>query len=106
MVRAVYTAEGEAHTLSVSGHAGYDGYGRDIVCAGVSAIVQALIGWAENHPHTVDCISIDEDNGEVLIACRGGEDVRAVFYMTAVGIDGIAKIYPANVEIDTIGLAD
>lgn len=106
MVKAVYTKEKMIHTLRVSGHAEYDVYGKDIVCAGVSAIVQALIGWAENHPNTVKCIEIDENTGEVLIICIGGDDVSAVFYMTAVGIGGIASVYPDNVEIKIIGIGD
>lgn len=97
-------ADGNTHTLSVSGHAGYDEYGKDIVCAGVSALVQALIGWAENNPHTVSHIYVDD--GDVLITCKGGEDVSAVFYMTAIGLKGMANSYPAHVEIEVIGIAD
>ena len=41
-------------TIEVEGHAMYDAHGRDIVCAGVSAILQtAVLGLeaiAENYP--------------------------------------------------------
>ncbi len=106
MIQARYTVEDNTHNLTVHGHANYSDKGTDIVCAGVSAIVQALIGWIENNPEYAECVSIDDRNGEVLIECIGYENVSAVFYMTAVGIEQIANTYPDNVQIDIIGLAD
>lgn len=106
MIRARYTADGNTHTLTVRGHANYGEYGKDIVCAGVSALIQALIGWAENKPYIIECVSIDDKNGEVLIECQGEEDVAAVFYMTAIGIEQIAEAYPQHVYIEIIGIDD
>lgn len=94
MIRARYTAEGNRHTLVIGGHAGYDEYGKDIVCAGVSAIVQALMAWVENNPHYAECVTTDERTGEIIIACEGGEDVSAVFQMTTIGLEQISRAYP------------
>ena len=108
MIRANYTVEDNSHTLTVHGHANYDEYGRDIVCAGASALVQALIGWIENHPYDVeaDCISLDETNGEVIISCRGESDTAAAFNLVAIGLEQLSYSYPDHVHIDIIGLAD
>ena len=106
MIRARYTAEGNTHLLSVQGHANYGRYGSDIVCAGISALVQALIGWAENKPYIIECMSIDDKNGEVIIECQGGEDVAAAFYITAIGIEQIAQGYPRHALIEIIGTDD
>lgn len=106
MVRAKYTVEDTTHTLTVLGHANYGEYGKDIVCAGVSALVQALIGWVEESYYKANCISVDTKDGEVIISCDGGEDVAAVFFMTAIGLVQIADNYPDHVSIDIIGLAD
>ena len=106
MINATYRTEEDTHSLVVSGHAGYADKGRDIVCAGASALVQALIGWIENCPCEVECISVDHNIGEVIISCRGGEDVAAVFTMTAIGLEQIANTYPDYVEINMIGIAD
>ena len=92
--------------MTVNGHAGYSDKGTDIVCAGASALVQALVGWVENNDCEIECISIDDNAGEVIIACSGGEDVAAVFYMTAIGLEQMANTYPDYVEINIIGLAD
>ncbi len=106
MVRANYTVDESTHTLTVVGHANYAEYGKDIVCAGVSAIVQALIGWCEENYETVNCISIDTQAGEVIISCDGGENVAAVFRMSTIGLEQLAYSYPDHVQIDIIGLAD
>lgn len=104
MITARYDRDGEMHTLSVNGHAGYADKGQDIVCAGVSAIVYALIGWLENNIEAF--ASIDENNGEVIISCEGDEKVEAVFYMAAIGIESIMNAYPDHVDIEIVGVAD
>ena len=106
MVRAKYAAEENTHTLTVVGHANYDEYGKDIVCAGISALVQALIGWIEENYWKTECIRADAKEGEVIISCEGGEDTAAAFYMTAIGLGQIAYSYPDHVQIDIIGIAD
>lgn len=106
MVKAKYTIEENTHTLVVLGHANYAEYGRDIVCAGVSAIVQALIGWIEENYYKARCISVDPKEGEVIISCEGGEDIAAIFNMASIGLEQIADCYPDYVQIDIIGTAD
>lgn len=108
MIRAKYIIEDNEHTLTVHGHANYGEYGKDIVCAGASALIQALIGWIENNPYDVEteCISLDEANGEVIVSCTGEKDTAAVFYMTAIGLEQLSYSYPDHVNIDIIGLAD
>lgn len=106
MVRAKYTVEENTHTLVVLGHANYDEYGKDIVCAGISALVQALIGWIEENYYRATCISVDPKEGEVIISCEGGEGISSAFRMASIGLEQIADSYPDYVQIDIIGLAD
>jgi uncharacterized protein YsxB (DUF464 family) len=106
MIKAKYTIEGDAHLLTVLGHANYAEYGKDIVCAGASSLVQGLIGWIENSDCKTECISVDDKDGKVIISCVGGEDTAAVFYMTAIGLEQIAYRYPDHLQIEIIGLAD
>lgn len=49
--------------MTIEGHAGYADAGQDIVCAGVSAIVQTLIQSAEDL--TVDAIDYTMQPGFV-----------------------------------------
>lgn len=100
MVRAKYTIDGDKHTLIVLGHANYAEYGKDIVCAGVSALVQALIGWIDNSDCKVECISRDIANNEFVISCRGNEAVEAAFTMAYIGLGQIADSYPDHLQIN------
>ena len=106
MIKAKYEKEGDTHRLIVLGHANYAEYGKDIVCAGVSSLVQALIGYIENNDYKAECMSVDDTDGEVIVSCDGGEEMTAVFNMTAIGLEQIAYSYPDHVQIDIIGIAD
>jgi uncharacterized protein YsxB (DUF464 family) len=59
----VTVKNGETH-ISITGHAGYAEHGKDIVCAGVSAVAHsAILGLnaiAEAYPLHVE-IEIDQD---------------------------------------------
>lgn len=100
MVKATYRVNGDVHTLTVLGHANYAPYGQDIVCAGVSALVQALIGWIEENYYKAECISVDHNEGEVIVSCAGGDDVASVFQMAFIGLGQIADVYQDYVQID------
>ena len=106
MVRATYTVNDDLHTLTVLGHANYAEYGKDIVCAGVSSIVQALIGWLEENHYKSSFISVDLKDGEIIVSCEGGEEIAAVFNMASIGLEQIANCYSDHVQIDFIGIAD
>ena len=106
MIRARYIADGNTHTLTLRGHANYDEYGKDIVCAGCSSLVQALMAWLEYNEGNLEDASVDEVDGKYILSATGGDDVAAVFYMTSVGLELIAQNYPSNVQIDIIGIAD
>ena len=106
MVRAKYIVDENTHTLTVTGHANFAEYGKDIVCAGISSLVQALIGWIEENFQKDACVMVDSEKGKVIVACEGGDDVAAVFYMASIGLEQIADSYPDHVQIDIIGIAD
>lgn len=105
MVRATYTIDENQHTLTVKGHANYAAYGKDIVCAGISSLVQALIGWLEEYHYKVENVSVDTKGGGVTISAEG-EEVTSIFQMVAIGLEQIADAYPNHIQIDIIGTAD
>ena len=100
MISAKYTIDRKKHTLVVLGHANYAEYGKDIVCAGVSALVQALVGWVDNADCVVECIDIDRHNNEVTVSCFGGKDVEAAFSVAYIGLEQIAESYPDHLQIE------
>ena len=57
----------EVKSLTVSGHANYDKYGKDIVCAGVSAVVTGGINALENQVENIEIINEENKLGVKVI---------------------------------------
>ena len=106
MIRVNYRKADDSHSLTMVGHAEYADHGEDIVCAGASSIVFALLGWLENNSEDLTYTNADVHSGDVMIACEGGERTAAVFEMTAIGLLQLADAYPDHVEVEIVGLAD
>ena len=96
MIRVKYQAFEDYRHLHINGHAGFDELGRDIVCAGVSAITYALMNYLD------DCdpsgLYVSEAEGNVEIAC-GGEDIGIAFDVAMAGYRAIAQTYPDHVTV-------
>lgn len=106
MIRVYYNRGEGRHELTVNGHAGYAEYGKDIVCAGVSAIVFALLGWMEHNEEEIDDLEdmIAED-GQVYIACTGNDKLETAFQVAVLGLIQIARAHPDHVDIEYTGTA-
>ena len=57
----------DVKSLTVSGHANYDEYGKDIVCAGVSAIVTGGINALEPHIKNIEIITFTNEKYPYLL---------------------------------------
>ena len=84
--------------LSVKGHANYAEHGKDIVCAGVSTLIQTLIESLESL--TTDKIKYDISPGWVDIK-HGNLSERGQLLIDSffIGINGIASVYPDYVRV-------
>lgn len=103
MIRVNYAKDGGRHKLAVQGHAGHGPPGGDIVCAGVSALSYALLGYLLHAGCPV--VEAKADSGDLLLICKDGEMVRGAFDMALVGYLQIAKKYPQNVVVYISGQA-
>lgn len=99
MTDIFYQRRGRAHDLSITGHAGYDEHGHDIVCAGISAITYTLLGFIENHVEDLQSRDISVESGSVFIICTGNETIDTAFDMALLGYEQIAAKYPNNVSV-------
>ena len=92
----------------IEGHAGYARHGKDIVCAGISALTIALT-------EAVNCILKPSDADEIMFSFADGEfylniegvkssdvykTVRSVFLMFQLGLSKIAGSYPENIILN------
>ena len=84
--------------VKMSGHANYAVEGKDIVCAGVSTLVQTLIASIENL--TKDKIEYDISPGRADIKYGNlSEKAKTLIDSFFIGICMIADEFPENIRI-------
>lgn len=85
--------------FTVSGHAKTAPHGQDIVCAGVSALVQSAIMGIERHLGRE--IDLGQDSGGLTMSLTDSADslTGAIFETMLLGLTEIAKLYPKSVHI-------
>lgn len=105
MTQVRYTVTEERHELAIFGHAGYAKAGEDIVCAGVSAIGYALLGFLRNTTEAKG-LSFLEESGNLVVSAQGGERVSAAFEMAYIGLAQIQRSYPQYVDCHIIAQGD
>ncbi|MCM1122812.1 MAG: ribosomal-processing cysteine protease Prp [Eubacterium sp.] len=93
------TATGEYRGFTCDGHAGYAGYGEDIVCASISVLVINTINSLEQITREKMSVKADEESG--IIRCRFTESVlketsRALVDSLVLGLTQIEKQYGRN----------
>lgn len=99
MIRATYMTDGRTHSLTVIGHAGYADGGKDIVCAGVSAVTYSLVGWLANHEKDTSSLYKFMQSGSTSIICEGNDLVNTAFEVAVIGLAQIAKQYPDHMTM-------
>ena len=84
--------------IAIEGHAGYAESGKDIVCAGVTALAENLIDSIESL--TEDKIQYEVSTGKVDIHYKDlSEDAKLLVDSFFLGICGIAQDFPEHVKI-------
>lgn len=85
--------------FQVSGHAQAAPHGQDIVCAGVSSLVQSAIMGIERHLGRD--IDLRQDGGGLRMKLNGQPDnlTGAILETMLLGLTEIAKLYPKRVRI-------
>ncbi|MCG0275542.1 MAG: ribosomal-processing cysteine protease Prp [Thermosediminibacteraceae bacterium] len=104
-ITVILDADGRVRGLLIKGHAGYDEYGRDIVCAAVSALTEtAVLGIEE-----VAGIKISPIKKEGYFYLTLPEDASeeklykadVILDTMVLGLKDIARTYPAHVKFET-----
>ena len=102
MIQAVYDRQN--CTLTVKGHAGSNVYGKDLVCAAVSALVLTLsanVGRLQEAGQLGEAVVILEP-GNAHIRCRAKQAYRArveeIFDTVCVGLGMLERKFPRFVS--------
>lgn len=95
MIRAVVWTkpDGTPRKITVDGHADYDEYGRDIICAAVSALTLTAANAVEQF--TEDQVDVEAKEGHFVMVFPGTiSQASALLANTLVlGLQGIADSY-------------
>lgn len=87
---------------SVSGHAGYDEAGYDIICSAVSALTQAPLMGMERYLKRQPQYTVNQKNGRLYVALNSAPDelTQAILETMLCGVESIARQYPKYVSIE------
>ena len=99
MIKVNYVVSNDLiKSVSIKGHAFYDTYGKDIVCAAVSSIVTTTIN--DILALTEDKIKYDTQDGNVLITVvSDNEVVEKLLNVMLNMLKELASDYPKNIKI-------
>ena len=87
----------DVKSLTVSGHANYDQYGKDIVCAGVSAIVTGGINALESEMKNVEIINKANELGVIVV--NNNEKIQIILNTILVQLETIENSYEKYIKI-------
>ena len=87
----------DVKSLTVSGHANYDKYGKDIVCAGVSAVVTGGINALENQVDNIEIISKENELGVKVL--NSNEYIQIVLKTILIQLETIEVSYKKYIKI-------
>ena len=99
MIKVLFFIKGENISgFSISGHADYDDYGKDIVCA---AVTSAAIMAANTIIEIIkaDAEASEADGSIKLTAKEDSDAVQTVLKGFKLHIKELAKEYPENIKI-------
>ena len=102
-VRIERSPDGPITAFTVDGHSGSGPRGRDIVCAGVSALTQTAVLGLERRLH----LAVDVEASAGLLVCRlpsGLEDpllgrAQDVLETMRIGLCAMAAAHPGHVRV-------
>ena len=87
----------DVKSLTVSGHANYDKYGKDIVCAGVSAVVTGGINALESQVENIELINEENKLGVKVI--NSNEYIQIVLNTILTQLETIERSYKKYIKI-------
>lgn len=96
MICARFSRDESGLRACICGHAGYSDSGTDIVCAAVSGLVYALVGYLANESVRLRVNSLC--SGRADIEC--GTDGEEAMKLCCIGLLQIALSYPGTLSVD------
>jgi hypothetical protein len=97
-ITVLTNAHGKALGFKTEGHAGFDDYGYDIVCAAVSVLELNLANSVQELTGAEFSCQVDEDKGSFSFRLRNRENEKAVLLLDSclLGLEAVRQQYGSN----------
>lgn len=94
-VTMIRNQDGKYTGFDCVGHAGYADEGKDIVCAGVSALVINTVNSIDRYTDEKFTVDTDENTGKITLYLHrpAGHDAELLLKSLALGLQGIQEQY-------------
>lgn len=102
MTTIKFTEEGNKRAITINGHSGYAEKGKDIVCAGISALYQAYRFFIEDlmdDGKAEDIFTLEGDGFAEIFSRNTSVESIAAYDLTKQGLEAISETYPDYVKI-------
>lgn len=100
MIRVTLRRAGEAYTgFEVKGHAGFAEYGKDIVCAAVSALTVTCVNALESVAGVKASVSVQDGDMAVSLPPDAGHDAQVILAAMVQGLRDTADQYPNHLQL-------
>ena len=93
--------------VECSNHTGFADYGKDIVCAGVSTLVQSATNSVQKLTNVKNKLVIDKKSGylkfelvDIDISSLGFHDAEVILNSMLCGLEDFQKQYPKYVRLE------
>ncbi len=98
-----FKENGKIVKVAARGHSGLAEHGADILCAGVSALVQTAYLAVKDVLGDVDCIR-NSEKGEFAFTipgdCDNRHDIDVILRALGVGLRDLQSGYPQNIKLE------
>ena len=102
MIKIIVTRkESKIISIEVSGHANYESKGKDIVCAGVSAVVVGGFNALAEYNPNLDIV-VTNKVSKVNIKDIDDNNIQSILNTIYVQLNTIYKSYPKNISIKEV----
>lgn len=103
MIRIAIRQDERSAQFIISGHANYDEKGKDIVCAGISTLTNALANivraWAEEKLIPLWMIWPDDDPHHIYVETGGDPAINAALDSIVTEFCQFGGLYPDHVKV-------
>lgn len=102
MIDIYLTEKNIRYGIKAVGHADYAPKGQDIVCAGVSALIQAYGNYIEQLAEydKVKVLEVKLDDGDINVeALDIRHNIKHMYRMVMSGLCDLAAMYPDNIQM-------